>query len=92
MVEIEAESLGKPLIATDLGFSAETINDGRNGLKFPLGNTAAFVKCVRRLWNNPEVCREMGKASRADYVDKYMPEPNYRQLIGIYRKAIEMKK
>ena len=37
MVEIETESLGKCLIATDLGFSAEAVKDGVNGYKVELG-------------------------------------------------------
>lgn len=44
MVEIESESLGKGLIATDLGFSAEAIENGVNGYKIPLGDVTGFVK------------------------------------------------
>lgn len=88
MVEIETESLGKPLVATDLGFSAEAIEDGYNGVKFPLGNTVGFVECVRRLWGDPAACRSMGLQARREYIEKYTPEPNYRRLMEIYDVAL----
>ena len=84
MVEIETESLGKALVATDLGFSTEAIEDGVNGYKVELGNVPAFIGRVRDLWESPEKCIKMGENARKDYEKKYMPEDNYRQLIEIY--------
>lgn len=84
MVEIETESLGKALIATDLGFSSEAIKDNVNGYKVPLGNVEKFVEKIKYLWENPEEARAMGQNARKDYEHKYMPEDNYRQLIDIY--------
>ena len=85
MVEIETESLGKALIATDLGFSVEAIENGRNGYKVRLGDVDGFVKKVRELWNTPEECKKLGENARSDYEAKYLPEDNYRQIIGIYK-------
>ncbi len=85
MVEIESESLGLPLVATDLGFSAEAIEDGVNGLKFNLGDIGGLVSCIKRLWNSPELCSEMGRNARFDYERKYQPEDNYHQLMRIYQ-------
>lgn len=84
MVEIEAESLGKPLIATDLGFSVEAIKDGINGYKVPLGDVDGFVEKIKELWNNTELCRTMGLNARLDYETMYLPEDNYQQLMRIY--------
>ena len=87
MVEIETESLGKSLIATDLGFSAEAIQEGVNGYKVPLGSVDGFIKKIEELWNNPEMCKRMGENARTDYEEKYMPEDNYSQLIKIYESV-----
>lgn len=84
MVEIETESLGKPLIATELGFSVEAIENGYNGFKVKLGDVQGFVKKIRYLWENPDLCKSMGQNARRDYESKYMPEDNYKQLIDIY--------
>jgi glycosyltransferase involved in cell wall biosynthesis len=88
MVEIEAESLGKPLIATNLGFSVEAVEDGVNGYKVPLGDVDGFVERIRQLWSNRELCSQMSVNARNDYETKYLPEDNYRQLIKIYESTI----
>lgn len=89
MVEIETESLRKGLIATDLGFSTEAIEDGVNGYKVKLGDIDGFRKCITELWNKPELISEIGRNARLDYEHKYKPEDNYAQLIDIYHKAME---
>lgn len=92
MVEIETMSLGKALVATDLGFSVEAISEGYNGYKFPLGNLDSFVNTIRKLWNDPDKCIEMGKNARTDYESKYMPEENYKLLSEIYEMSINSAK
>lgn len=89
MVEIETESLGKSLIATDLGFSVEAIENGVNGYKVPLNDVDGFVKSIKELWSKPELCKQMGDNARADYEEKYMPEDNYRQLMEIYESTLK---
>lgn len=84
MVEIEAESLGKGLIATDLGFSVEAIENGYNGNKVTLGGIEEFASIIRTLWDDPQKCRTIGKNARRDYEAKYLPEDNYNQLMNIY--------
>lgn len=84
MVEIETESLGKGIVATDLGFSQEAIEDGVNGFKVPLGSIDGFEQIIRKLWASPELSVTIGKNARADYEEKYLPEDNYRQLEEIY--------
>ena len=85
MVEIETESLGKGLVGTDLGFSAEAIDNGKNGYKVKLGDVKEFVNQIRTLWNDPDKCIEIGENARKDYEEKYLPEDNYQQLIKIYK-------
>lgn len=86
MVEIETESLGKGLIATDLGFSTEAIENGVNGYKVKLGDVEGFRKCITELWNKPELISKIGKNARNDYERKYRPEDNYNQLMDVYKK------
>lgn len=85
MVEIETESLGKGLIATDLGFSVEAIENGVNGYKVKLGDIEGFINQIKKLWNNTEECIKFGENARKDYEEKYMPEDNYKQIMKIYK-------
>ena len=89
MVEIESESLGKPLVATDLGFSVEAIENGYNGYKVKLRDVDGFVSTIQDLWSKPELCKEMGENARKDYEAKYLPEDNYNQLINIYESTLK---
>ena len=89
MVEIETESLGRALVATDLGFSVEAIKNGYNGFKIKLGDTNGFISKINELWNSPEYCREMGINARNDYETKYQPEDNYNQLLVIYNEVVK---
>jgi glycosyltransferase involved in cell wall biosynthesis len=88
MVEIETESMGRALIATDLGFSMEAIEDGVNGYKVPLGDINRFIEKIDLLWRNPKLCKQMGGNARIDYEKKYLPKDNYRQLIKIYEDLL----
>lgn len=87
MVEIETESLGKGIIATELGFSDEAIENGVNGYKVKIGDVAEFRKTIEKLWENPDECKKIGLGARNDYESKYMPEDNYQQLMGIYKEC-----
>ena len=85
MVEIETESLGKALIATNLGFSVEAIENGVNGYKVPLNDVNGFVDVIIKLWKDSDQCKKMGENARKDYESKYLPEDNYNQLIAVYQ-------
>ncbi|MCR5295132.1 MAG: glycosyltransferase family 4 protein [Lachnospiraceae bacterium] len=88
MTAIEAESLGLPIVASNMGFFKEALEHGKNGLKFPVGNAAEMAKTVRALYEDPERCVRMGEEARADYEKKYTQENNIAQLMDVYRKAI----
>lgn len=89
MVEIEAESLGKGLVVTDLGFSSEAVKNGINGYKIPVGDIKGFLECIKMLWNDQGKCRYIGKNARIDYENKYLPEDNYKQLMSLYCSLVK---
>lgn len=47
-VAIEAQALGRPIIATDHGGSMETVLDGVTGWRVPVGDTAAMAAAISR--------------------------------------------
>ena len=72
------------MIATDLGFSAEAIENKVNGYKIKPGDVNGFKQKIEELWRSPKECEELGMYARRDYESKYMPEDNYKQLMYIY--------
>ena len=89
MVEVETESLGKGIIATDLGFSAEAIRNDVNGYVIPINDIECFAQKIEELWKHPEKSITIGKNARKDYELKYRPEENYLQLMKIYDELIK---
>jgi glycosyltransferase involved in cell wall biosynthesis len=87
MVQIEAESLGKAIVAFDLGFSSESVRDSITGYLLPPGDIEHFAERIITLWNDPIQCRKLGENARSDYEKRYQPEENYRVLMTIYSET-----
>jgi len=87
---IEAYAKGTPVIASRLGAMAELVDEGRTGLLFTPGDSAALVEAVERLLADPDALSRMRPAARREFETKYTAETNYRQLIDIYDRAIEI--
>ncbi len=51
----EAFAAGAPVVASDLGGSAEMVRDGVDGLLFPPGDATALAQRLRRLIDEPEL-------------------------------------
>jgi glycosyltransferase involved in cell wall biosynthesis len=91
MTIIESFACGKPVIASNLGAMAEIIENGKTGLLFEPGNVDDLVKKILSAKNNPEKMKEMGLNARKEFEEKYTPEKNYKILMNIYEKVIEIK-
>lgn len=89
MVAVETESLGIPLVVTDVGFLREAVKDGYNGFRFPLGDVTKLRQAVRKLWEDQKLSKRMGENAREDYEKKYRPEDNLKQLLRIYQELID---
>jgi glycosyltransferase involved in cell wall biosynthesis len=63
LVALEAQSFGRPVIASRIGALAEVVDDGRNGVLVPPGDVEALAQALRRL-GDPEEARRMAEATR----------------------------
>ncbi|MDI6780111.1 MAG: glycosyltransferase, partial [Bacteroidota bacterium] len=61
---LEAMSMGKPIITTDVPGCRETIKDGINGLLIPHRDIESLANAMQTLISNPKLRIEMGKESR----------------------------
>ncbi|MCL5797489.1 MAG: glycosyltransferase family 4 protein [Patescibacteria group bacterium] len=86
---LEAFATGKPVIASNIGGIPEIVKDGYNGYLVEPGNAEDLANKISKLWDNPSLCKKMGKNAR-EYVEKnYGPQEHYEKLMDIYRKAID---
>jgi glycosyltransferase involved in cell wall biosynthesis len=89
MVVVDAMALGVPVIASRIGGLPDVVDDGVTGLLFEPGNREALVGQLRLLWNDPELCRQMGKAAREKVLRGYTQDAYYHNLMAVYQTAIE---
>jgi glycosyltransferase involved in cell wall biosynthesis len=63
MVGLEAMACGKPIIATELGFS-EYVENGREGLLVKPRDVESLVRSIRYLMDNYEERKRLGENAR----------------------------
>lgn len=61
---LEAMSCGKAIITTDAPGCRETVMEGKNGFLVPVKEDKAIAEKMLFLSKNPDICEQMGKASR----------------------------
>ena len=86
---LEAMSCGVPVVATAVGGVPEVIQDGLTGLLSPADDQARYAERVRELLLDPERARAMGRAARADVLDRFARAPIVAQYEALYRRVIE---
>lgn len=64
LVAAEAMAHGKPVVAARIGALADTVVDGETGLLFKPGDVDDLARQLRRLWDDPALCRQLGNAGR----------------------------
>jgi glycosyltransferase involved in cell wall biosynthesis len=88
LIIIEALANGTPVIAADLGSTAQMVKHGVAGLLYPAGNSTVLAATVDTAWQNPDVLRSLRASARAEFESEYTAERNYEQLTGIYARAM----
>jgi len=64
LVILEAMASGLPVIAAPAGGVADHLRDGRNGLAYPPGDTAAMAHAILAVVRSPALARELGAGAR----------------------------
>lgn len=83
---LEAMSVGKPVVATNVGSIEEALIDGETGYLVPPGDAAALAGRLVELIEDPIRAREMGEAARNLVVDSWSIEA----LVHRYERLIAM--
>lgn len=83
-VILEAYAYGKAVIASDLGSLADMVEDNKTGLLFEPKNPEQIAACIRKLYENPEFCAELGRNARKKCETDFSPEAHWNRFIEIY--------
>ncbi|MGO8864797.1 MAG: glycosyltransferase family 4 protein [Acidimicrobiales bacterium] len=86
-VVLEGMAAGLPVVAAGAGGPAEIIVEGETGLLYPPGDVDALASLLRRLADNPELCRDLGNRGRAAAI-AYGPDGVAEQIRSVYERVV----
>jgi glycosyltransferase involved in cell wall biosynthesis len=83
----EAMAAGRAVVASDAGALRELVEHGANGLLFRSGDAASLADACRRLLDDPELARALGREARARYEAELAPEHATARLLALYAEV-----
>ena len=85
---LEAQVMGLPVIASDIGGTRETMAPGETGLLVPPRKVGALAEAVRQLAERPELRRKMAAAARPFVTGSFTLEQMLAQVVDTYEAAL----
>ena len=86
-VSVEAQSMKKPIIASNIGGSNETIIDNKTGILFESGNSESLSKKINEIINLDTLTLElMGKEGRKNVINRFNIEKMCLNTYSEYKK------
>jgi glycosyltransferase involved in cell wall biosynthesis len=89
MTWLEAMSLEKKIVASDIGWSKELMLDGITGCTLNPTDTDLFVSKVMELLQNPIKASQMGSSARARIINEFDMTEVIGQNIKLYKSIIK---
>jgi glycosyltransferase involved in cell wall biosynthesis len=88
-ISVEAQSMRKPILASNIGGSKETIIDNKTGILFESGNSEKMSKKIIELLNLDEsTLNQMGIEGRKNVINKFNVEKMCFSTYSEYKKLI----
>jgi len=88
-VVIEAQAMGRPVIAADLGGPVETVRDGETGWRVPPGDPAALATAIEHVLALPEVERQaLGERARGAVQRGYTVRAMQEATLDVYEEVL----
>ncbi|MCB1331088.1 MAG: glycosyltransferase family 4 protein [Maritimibacter sp.] len=82
----EAQVLGLPVVATNVGGVASLVRDGQDGFLVPANDPFMMAQRITQLKDDPERARGMGRSARELARDRHAPDRIRADLAAIYLK------
>ena len=91
-VAVEAQAMKKPIIASDIGGSKETIQNGKTGFLFKSGDPRELAKAINNLMvSDKETLYSIGNEGRKNVTKKFDVEKMCRTTLNEYQKLLYKK-
>ena len=81
----EAMLLGMPVLASSTGGIPSLVENGAEGLLFPVGNVQALAEDICNLFEYDQFACRLGSTAHKEALVRHNPDTNYRRMLEIYR-------
>lgn len=88
IVAAEAMAHGVPVIASRMGALRDTVREEQTGLHFAPGHPVDLARQMRRIWDDPALCRALGRAAHADVAARFSEDAHFARLLAAYELAL----
>ena len=85
---IEAQAVGRPVIASRLGALAELIDDGQTGLLVPPRDPTALAEAIERFIRDPALRARCAQQARAQVEAKWSLSQMVEQTLAVYDECL----
>ncbi len=86
---VEAQAVGRPVVASRLGALAELVEDGRTGLLVPPSDSDALADAIKRLMMDQELRKRCVAAARACVDAKWSLDRMVERTLAVYEECIK---
>jgi glycosyltransferase involved in cell wall biosynthesis len=87
---LEAMAMEKPIVASNVGWANEMVDDGENGSLAHPADHDFFAKKINTLLNDEELCLKMGKSARKKVEGFFDIKTIAKQNIEFYKSVINL--
>ncbi|MBI5049486.1 MAG: glycosyltransferase, partial [Nitrospirae bacterium] len=86
---LEYMAASKPVVATNVGSTAELVIDGETGYLIPCRDSEAMAKAIMRLLKDKELAKKMGEAGREKVREKFTIEKMIEKYESLFAGLVE---
>ena len=86
---IEAMAMQKPIVASNIGWATEVIDDGVNGFLVHPTNHELYADTIVKVLENESLQKELGMQARKKVTQKFSITPIAQQSLEFYKKVCE---
>ena len=86
---IEGMAMELPIVATTVGEFPEMVDEGESGFLVPPGDADAIATALKKLINQPEMAKSMGKLGRKIVLEKYTLDAERQNWLQVYRSLTD---
>lgn len=85
----EAQILGLPVLATNVGGLSSIVHDGETGILFPANDPYTLANLIKQLSVDTKRCQSLSEAAIAQAMERHNPGNIKKTLLNIYKQILQ---